>query len=586
MIDQQQLADYLDGALDADAAARVESELSHDAEALEYVASQRACDRLLSSVLGSEWERQRVKDSILAAVQGHDERRQRARVLRDTTAPKFWPRLAWWAGLAATAAVVVGLNVWLLRKISAPASPVELVDVRENVAIERGGRSFTATASIPLQTGDTLQISPEGSASVRFADDTRLSLESGASITLRGDDAKQIELTAGRLRAHVAKQASGHHVVIRTPLAAVTVHGTAFALDASARSTRLDVSEGWVRMSHSQKASEMDLTGGEFALALPGADLVGGLYAPPLTPTSSATGDRDYVRRPFSDDSPWNRGIASAAKFDDIESPTIDFTTHGASVLPAGNARPIFIAKQSDTRRKIVSRYQDQDFGAAPMSSDAFTGGDWINGTLIDPAEGVAWEVTGARRRGEEVETMLCVKINLRGPGVPPSAVGNTFSGLPLVAGIIREGELDRGIQHALSAAILHSGLNRNGTGGHPFVWPARHMPMEIKKLEWMSTTGNLHYGTRLAIPRDIDISQLGVGNSGPAFEIARALQVYGAFVTHSFSQSPASGNWVQPHLQLFAELPSNTDFQKLAANVSKLTRHLKVVSNSSSGKK
>jgi hypothetical protein len=106
-------------------------------------------------------------------------------------------------------------------------------------------------------------------------------------------------------------------------------------------------------------------------------------------------------------------------------------------------------------------------------------------------------------------------------------------------------------------------------------------MPLEEKKLAAMGGSGNIFYGTRLALPRDLDLRTLGVGDSGPPWEIARALQTHGAYVTHSFPAAPAQEGWKQAHAQFLAELPMETDWQKLDAEVSKVVRQLKVVTNS-----
>jgi hypothetical protein len=147
-----------------------------------------------------------------------------------------------------------------------------------------------------------------------------------------------------------------------------------------------------------------------------------------------------------------------------------------------------------------------------------------------------------------------------------------------MIAGIIRAGELEKGIRHALSLFALHAGLNRHAGNGQPFVWPARHMPIDLRKLEYMGTTGNVCYGTRLAIPRDVDLASLGV--SGAALEIARALQTYGAFVVHSYPTAPNDGQgWKQPHLQFCTDEPMESrDWERLRSEVSKVALKLKVV--------
>jgi hypothetical protein len=323
--------------------------------------------------------------------------------------------------------------------------------------------------------------------------------------------------------------------------------------------------------------SAVEVAGGEFAVAVPQNELIAGLL--PAKEREEAAADEDFVARPFAKNSPWKRPIGSGAAYAEVQSPALDLAGHGASVRPASHHRPFFVAKPGDPPRRIVARYEGSEVAAVPAPEEALRGGEMPVCTLIDPSRAVAWELRNARPSGDAIEAMLCVPIQLRGSGVG----GNLFSGLPAIAGIIRAGELERGIGHALGVAVLQPALNRRGPGGGPFVPPARHMPIEEKKLASMGETGNLHYGTRLALPRDLDLKTLGVGDSGPAFEIARALQNYGAFVTHSFPSAPAGSDWRQAHIQFIADLPMETDWQKLDAAVSRIARHLKAVSNNSS---
>jgi hypothetical protein len=153
------------------------------------------------------------------------------------------------------------------------------------------------------------------------------------------------------------------------------------------------------------------------------------------------------------------------------------------------------------------------------------------------------------------------------------------------MAGVIRDGEMQRGIRHALAASVIHHGLSRGGVEGRPFVWPARHVPMEARKLEAMAAGGNIHFGTLLAIPARVDITKLGLAADGPALEVARALQDYGAYVTHSHTQAPNDGEgWVQPCLQLFAEGVPEAGLRRLHGEVSKLAGYLEVVTNNTPG--
>lgn len=592
MIANDQLIAYMSGALVPTERERLEEQLAGDETALRSVVEQERLDAALRAMFSGAAEREQVKQAILEVVCGTSYQDIKSSVMHEIAAPRFSFRdwLAGWrgalaGGLAAAACAALAFLLWPRPETVSPIQFAQLSSVRNAVVVVRDGGELAAKDGAALQPGDAIRVG-DGAATVVFADQTRLVLAERTELKFSGDG-RQIELNAGRLAARVAKQPADRPLTIRTPLAVARVIGTEFTLDAAPRATRIEVSEGLVKMAHAGVDSAVEVAGGEFAVAVPQAELIAGLLPSVERISKSVSvgvdrGDRDFARQPFAADSPWNRRIGSGAAYSDVQSPALDLAGHGAVVLPASHERPVWIARPGNPEARVVSRYDDQVFATVPAPADALRGaGRMVNGTIIDAGHAVAYELVQAVRRGGDIEVMLCLRHDLRGTGVPPAQNGHTFSGLPLVAGIIREGELERGISHALSVAALHAGLSRRGPDGQPFVWPARHTPIELKKIEMMGATGNVCYGTLLAIPRGVDIAQLGVGNSGPAFEIARALQTYGAYVTHSYPAAPGGmGDWKQPHLQLFADLPERTDFQKLAAEVSRLARHLKVVSN------
>jgi FecR protein len=614
MITSEQLQEYLAGRLSAGERDRFEDELVGDPVAMRQCLEQEKIDTALRMLLGRSG-RERVKASIAAVVRGEAASAVKQGVLRDVRTRRRrrenvivrvseWlgnrPVPVWSVGLAAAAMVVFGL---LLR--DDPAPPVvaghddgitgndgitditgiaEMADVRGRVVVARDGTEQAASNRFALQSGDAIRADADAGGVIRIKDGTRVVLEGGAAIRLGGEDGKEMELTAGRVSAEVAKQPVGRHVVLRTPLATVTVHGTALRLEAAPSSTRLDVSEGWVRMAHAQQDSELELTGGEFALAMPDRELLGGLQhvAVPTKPSTNEIGDRDPALWPFSSASPWNTAIGSQAVFTPVESPSLDFVGRGLVVLPAGHHRAFFFSRPEDPLVPVLRRYGGGEWLRLRLPPDVMSDVTRpMNCTIIDRQSGLAHELIMAGPANGGVQAMLCQTHALHGSGMPPEQSGHSHSGMPLMAGVIREGELRSGIRHALAANVIHHGLSRSGNGVHPFIWPARHVPMETRKLELMSASGNVHFGTLLAIPPDVDIGKLGLGTSGPAFEVARALQDYGTYVTHSYERAPNDGkNWKQPHMQLFAEGVPDSELRELHGVVSRLAGHLRVVTN------
>ncbi len=597
MITPEQIEDCLADRMSAEERARFEDELLRDPAALQDVVAHERLDSALRMMLARP-ARERVRASILAAVHSEGAAAVKAHVLDavqvETSCRSHRTNyLAWlkdffgarpalaWSFVAAFVAAVVCVVV-LPARLGAGKGIAQLADAQPASTILRGDREMPAADATGLLPGDSISTRSAG-AVVRFNDGTRLTLAANTVVRLGGVNGKSIELGSGRLRAEVAKQPAGRHVILSTPLARVTVHGTVFALDAAPRLTRLDVAEGLVRIAHNNQDSELEIGGGEFALAMPDRELVGG-FQPALeggSPTAQKVGDRDPAAWPFTSGSPWNTAIGSGAKFVAVESPALDFSGRGLVVHPAANDRTLFIARATNPEVPVFRRFGPGELMRLRLPVDALRDmARPLNCTIIDPQLGLAHELIIAGRAGEGVEAMLCYTNSIEGSGIPPHQFGHTYSGLPLMAGIIRDGELQRGIRHVLSAAVIHSGLTRAGSGGATFVWPARHSPMDSRRLDAITNTGNIHFGTLLAIPPDVDVANLGLGTNGPAFELARALQDFGAYVTHSFGPAPDDGQgWRQPHLQLFADGPTGDDLRAISRDAAKLAGLLRVVS-------
>ncbi|MCC6972240.1 MAG: hypothetical protein IT434_18660, partial [Phycisphaerales bacterium] len=300
---------------------------------------------------------------------------------------------------------------------------------------------------------------------------------------------------------------------------------------------------------------------------------------------TATAGDRDPALHPFSSDSPWNTALGAGAVFEDIRAAAFD-PSAGVVLLPAAHDRAVILARPSDPETSVVDRYTGRELARIRAPAGALAGAPRpAPCTIVETAAGRALELALADRSGATIAAALCMPVDLRGPGVPPAQSGLTFSGLPLVAGIVRAGEWTGGIRHALSAHVVHAALSR-APNGDAFVWPARHMPMETKMLDAMGTDGNLRYGTLLAIPSGVDLASLGLEPGSPAMALARALQDYGVYVAHSFRGGPvpAAGGWTPPALQLFAEEPPAGGARDLAAEVSRLVPLLKVVIRNGAG--
>jgi hypothetical protein len=574
MIDRERLADYLDGAADPE----LEALLELSPELFQQLATQHRTDRLLQSVIGSKAE---LRESILASAQGRSLDQLKREVIRDISVLdrlRAW-RIGLSIGFAAGAILLVAnwqsLTVQKSAESAATAlhaAPLQLVELIGDVLLQGSAVKESAV----VRQGDAIRIAPNGRATLLLTDQTRLRLGPGAELVVGSGDGKRLHLNSGELQAAVQKQSSGESLQITTPLAHLRVVGTTFSVSAATSRTLVEVAEGLVRVNHAQRESAVELRAGEFAMAVPQSELHAGVL--PSENAVLSTEDKDFVRHPFAADSPWNKKLGDA-RYAPIKSGAFDFSSHGAVILPAAHGRPLWIGSDADPVMRISSRYTGEEFAVVPVPAGLLNAqGDWLNGTLIDAGAAVAYELNGARRGPDGIEVMWCLPVNLRGSGIPPEQNGNTFSGLPALAGVIRAGELKAGIHHALSVAALHEGLNRTAGHGQPFVRPARHMPLEVAQLERMGTVGNVCYGTRLAIPKEVDLAELELSAAG--LEIGKALQDYGAIVTHSFPSIPGGrqGNWRQPHLQFFSDEPLEDLDQRLSADLSVLITKLTIV--------
>src|SRR6185436_11142309 len=109
------------------------------------------------------------------------------------------------------------------------------------------------------------------SATVRFLDGTRVDL--GADTTLDRVEAKRISIARGTTTAVVVPQLSGQPLVFATPHGQATVLGTSLRLFVEKAGTRLDVSEGKVRLQNlAGKTAIVD--SGHFAVLAEGVNLV------------------------------------------------------------------------------------------------------------------------------------------------------------------------------------------------------------------------------------------------------------------------------------------------------------------------
>jgi hypothetical protein len=288
---------------------------------------------------------------------------------------------------------------------------------------------------------------------------------------------------------------------------------------------------------------------------------------------------RDPAYWPFSSESPWNYPIGSEAQYEDISSPS--FTVDGGAGM---NSRiwshPVFIATENDPVRNIyssngslIATQRVPDEAMPDVEADGHL-------HLIDENHETVVETYATRKLPNgDYETSASAINDLKSDNVFDPWVwhGTRAYGGSAIAGLIRTGELVNGIPHALAVAVRRASMNMNGSDGNPFVWPASSADNGWENS--YATSGNMHMGSLLAIPPSVDIKSIGIDTSGPAFEIARALQDYGAYITDAADANIVF--YAEPAAAEAGELPDN-----MYGSLSAIVEHLQVVTNNSEDSK
>jgi ferric-dicitrate binding protein FerR (iron transport regulator) len=284
--------EYLDGALGDAGADELAGLLEADAAARARFVALYADHRVLASQLAPDPEGAFAR-RVLAAI-ARDEDGFARSVMEDlakTSASRLRAVTSWAgsrrrvvAAVLAAAAAVLLVTGWLVFN-GGPASPAEepeaarVAGVVGGAAVVRAGASVLPKAGLALRAGDVLRIPAGASLAFRYADGTRVDAEAGSELALEamageyGGAAKRVSLRAGALGASVAPQPAGRPMTFATPHAEAQVLGTRLALAAGVADTRLEVTEGRVRLTRGADRASVEVAEGSFAIASPGAPM-------------------------------------------------------------------------------------------------------------------------------------------------------------------------------------------------------------------------------------------------------------------------------------------------------------------------
>jgi|GEM_PF-6562876 len=278
------MTEYLDGALDDAGAGELAGRLEADAAARARFVALYADHRVLAAQLAPDPDGAFARRVLAAIARDEDgfarsvmedlARRSAARML----AVRSWAgSRRGLAGIAAAAVVLGAVGVALFAVKPTPgagAAPPARVDaVVGAVEIGRGASTIPARPGLALRAGDVLRVPAEALLAFCYTDGTRVDAEAGSELAIEagteggGEPAKRVALRAGALSAAVAPQPAGRSMVFDTPHAEARVVGTRLALAVRLSETRLEVSEGRVRLRRAADNRFVDVDEGFRAIA-------------------------------------------------------------------------------------------------------------------------------------------------------------------------------------------------------------------------------------------------------------------------------------------------------------------------------
>ncbi len=198
------------------------------------------------------------------------------------------------------------------------------------------------------------------------------------------------------------------------------------------------------------------------------------------------------------------------------------FTADGPLLNPTRSRRP-FVANPAAPLRGVWEngrwrgdlRLSEADAAALPRERNEPV-------VILQPARRHAVELLGLRVRADgDIDATVVETLDLAGSGLGRAQPGLRPFGFSSLGGLLRFGEPHGGVRHALAARVSPDRLR---AGAWP-TWPALGNPVPPGV---GTAASNVRIGTLLALPPDVDLAALGLGASGPGYELARALQDFG----------------------------------------------------------
>lgn len=213
--------------------------------------------------------------------------------------------------------------------------------------------------------------------------------------------------------------------------------------------------------------------------------------------------------RPFAPEGPWNRPLPRDAPIDPRSDALVadlrrQVDSAGAWINSYEYSVPIYRVPEDQPRVRVTldTNYPrlERDFARVPVPGGAEpAAGSDEHLVVWQPGTDTMWEFWHMQRRADGWHARWGGKMRRvsRNPGAFPAPLGATATGLPLIAGLIRPGELRRGrIDHALAFSLPEA---RAGT----FARPATRTDGQVQGGD------AIPLGTRFRIDPELDLDRL-----------------------------------------------------------------------------
>ncbi len=256
---QERLVRYVDGRLSEAEAGQVAASLRDDAAARRFL-------------------REMAEQAVMIADLERETRGRRAWIREQAPTAPAKGRLArfpipsrpFTVVLAMAASIAVLLSAGLLFRGSRHRGEIATITALDG-AIQwtgDGGRVVRdLTVGTKLQGGIIEGIEPLSWFELQFADGTTVAITGNSTLTFSDLGQKRLRLKSGTASANVRPQPAGRPMVLQTTSAALEVLGTQFAIETDTSATRLDVSQGKVRVKRLSDGADLEVPAGHRVLA-------------------------------------------------------------------------------------------------------------------------------------------------------------------------------------------------------------------------------------------------------------------------------------------------------------------------------